>query len=600
MYNPVLRPGVPTSFTDQEKAEAISIRDVVRFVRESFATILVAALVCAALGAVFCAVVKPRYTANAQILIEPARTPALLQEPSRASATLETETGRIESQIQVIKSAQIAREVIRQHNLLDDPEFKLPEPRPSLLTRLLGSFQDEAPQEPSDVEAARLTHAVDAFNSRLTVRRIGQSFVAEVQFSAEEASKASTITNAILDAYIKADVAAKADSARRGSAWLTERLNELRDQVAESRGALERFKASSDVQSASDRTVKLAQLESVTQTQSRLYDAFLQRSLETVQNITYPVPDARIIASSVKPQAKSFPKTTLVIAFTGLVGAALGTGIAMARNGADRRIRSVKAAATAANCSVLGMIATIPKDRLVLRGEAARKGAAARAASALPVLRTVWARGLGRRADSDFRALKVAFSAAQLAQPIKRLGITSPGRGEGKTTVAANLATVLANPESRVLLVDLCSDDRTLSRTLTSDRTIGLIDYLADPQALPKVVVRHPKVEGLFVLPLGSAPIQGSPAEILAAARHRPNLEALGQVFDIVIFDMPDIDHAPEALVLASLLDAIVVVAEFRGTSMDALADTVASLRGSRAEVLGLVVNKVPSREMNA
>ncbi|MER2265758.1 GumC family protein [Methylobacterium oxalidis] len=600
MYNPVLRQGVPTPLAGQDKAEAISIRDVFRFVRESLSTILVAMLLCAVLGATFCLMVKPRYTANAQILIEPARTPALLQEPARAAATLETETGRIESQIQVIKSAQIAGDVIRQLALLDDPEFKLPARKPSLFALLLGLFRDEQGQELSDIEAARLTHAVDTFNNRLAVRRIGQSFVVEVQFSAEDAAKASTITNAVLDAYIKADVAAKADTARRGSTWLTERLNELRDQVAASRGALEQFKASSDVQSASERTVKLAQLESLTQTQSRLYDAFLQRSLETVQNITYPVPDARIIAAAVKPQSKSFPKTGLVIAFTGLVGAALGVGIAMARNGADRRIRSVKAAAAATNCSVLGAIATIPKDRIVIRGEAAHRVTAAKGLAALPALRTAWARGLGRRAESDFRALKVAFNTAQLAQPIKRLGITSPGRGEGKTTVATSLAAVLATAECRVLLVDLCSDDRTLSRSIAPDSAPGLTEYLADPQALPKVVVPHPKIKELYVLPLGSAPFPSSPAEMLAASRHLPNLEALSQVFDIVIFDMPDTENAPESFVLAPRLDAIVVVAEYRRTSIDVLSDTVASLRGSRAEVLGLVVNKVSSREINA
>lgn len=588
MYNPTFRPGVPAQVTETDKAEAIGLRDVARFVRSSLSTILGCIAIFLALGIVFCLVVTPSYTSGAQVLLEPNQAPPMLLESSRSSATSETEAGRIESQIQVIKSDQIAQDVIRKLDLLNDSEFSVPESKAPFYAPLLALLKP-AKVDTGDPESARMSFAVDNFANRLAVRRIGQSFVVEIQFRSEDPVKANRITNAIVDAFINGDLASKADNARRGGEWMTERLNELREQVTASRGSLERFKGSSDVQNASDRTVKFLQLESIAQTQSRLYDAFLQRSLETVQRITYPVPDARVIASATKPQARSFPKVGLVLAFAGLLGSATGVIVALGRRSADRRIRSIKAITAATNAPVIGVIAAADGRRIAPQRW---KRPLSKAAS-VPAAGAGWV-------GNDFRALKVTLSSALIGGSTKRLGVTSPEKGEGKTTLVKGLATLLAFSGSKVLLVDLCSEDPALSRMMAPEARLGVSEFLKDPRILASAIVRQADVENLYLLPLGRAAEPASPAEQFAALHHLAELEALDRAFDLIIFDLPGASVSPDALAMAPLLNAVIVVAEYNRTTIDALETCVADLRGSRAEIFGVILNKADLREMNA
>ncbi|MGH1571571.1 hypothetical protein ACRAWG_13905 [Methylobacterium sp. P31] len=466
--------------------------------------------------------------------------------------------------------------------MLNDPEFALPEPKPPFYAPLLAALgKEKAP--PQDLAAARMTYAVDAFANRVVVRRVGQSSVLDVQFSSVDPAKASRILDALLEAYIEADIAAKADNARRASQWLNERLDELRDQMSESRGALERFKATSDLQNAADRTVKFAQLESMAQTQSRLYDAFLMRSLETVQKITYPVPDARIIGAATKPQGRSFPKVGLTVAFAGLIGAAAGVGVSMVLRGADQRIQSVRNVTDLTHIPVIGTVASAPGRR------SARRGGAGQYLQDVNRLKAI---GQEPRVANDLRALKVAVNAALLSRPVKRLGISSPGHNEGKTTIAFHLSRLLASSGMRVLLVDLCGEDRTLSRSLAPEATLGVSDYLCNPAVLPQAVIPYGADKNLYLLAFGNAETPVSPAEMFAAKQHLAELDVLNQTFDLIVFDLPGTEVSPEAVALAPLLNAMVLVVEHKKSKLPDLATSLENLRVARTEVLGIVINK--------
>lgn len=582
MYNQSFRPNVLPTLATEERKSAIGFGDVLRFLRSAFPVVAASVAVFVALAIIFCMVVKPSFTSNGQILIEPNQASAVLMESARSSGMVESEAGRIESQIQVLKTSRITEAVIQKLDLLDDPEFALPQPKPPFYAPLLAALGKEKPA-PQDLSGARMTYAVDAFAGRVAVRRVGQSSVLDIQFSSTDPAKASRILDALLEAYINADISAKADNARRASQWLNERLDELRDQMSESRGALERFKATSDLQNAADRTVKFAQLESMAQTQSRLYDAFLMRSLETVQKITYPVPDARIIGTATKPQSRSFPKVSLTVAFAGLIGAALGVGISMIMRSADQRIQSVRNVTDSTHIPVLGTVAAAPGRRSVRRGGASQF---------LQDAARIKAIGLDQRVANDLRALKVTVNAALLARPMKRIGITSPGRNEGTTTVAFHLSRLLASSGMRVLLVDLCSDDRTLSRSLAPEARFGVSDYLGNPSILPQAVVPYGADKNLYLLPYGNAETPVSPAEMFAAKQHLAELDVLNQTFDLIVFDLPGTEESPDAFALAPLLNAMVLVVEHKRSTLPDLTASLESLRVARTEVLGIVINK--------
>lgn len=588
MYNPTISGNFTTQPVRPDKVDLVSIHDVWQFLRASYRTIAAAMLGFAALGLAFCLVTTPSFTGTAQILIETNHIQSFFQD-SPARSEMETETGRIESQIEVIKSDRIAEATIRKLKLLDDPEFSpsaddapFYAPAANTLKSLFGSAETTLSQE--DIQTARMNMALERFADRLSVRRVGQSFVAEVTFRSRDAARAATITNALLDAYIDLDIDAKAQNARRGNAWLTERLGELRTQVTNSRRAVEEFKSSGESQSLSERAVKLAELDSISQSQSRLYDVFLQRSIETAQKITYPVSDARIIATASKPLSRSFPKTGLIVAFTGLLGAAAGAGIALMQRSADHAIRSVRQLGTKVDCKILGAVSTKPR-----KGGARTNGPA-------PLLASVVLSGQPHSTfAADFRSLKVSVNTALLNRPSKRVGITSFGQGEGKTTVACNLAALLACSGSRVLLLDLCENNHSLGRALAPDAQSGLAEFIRYPDMLPRLVVPQAGVENLYILPLGSTDGPASAAEQLASNR-RTEIDAIGQDFDLLVFDLPGINESPDALAIAPFLNAIIVVVEHGRTTIEELESALAKLKESRTEILGIVINKADQK----
>nr|WP_254803892.1 Wzz/FepE/Etk N-terminal domain-containing protein [Methylobacterium sp.]USU34676.1 Wzz/FepE/Etk N-terminal domain-containing protein [Methylobacterium sp.] len=597
MYNPAFRANFAAQPPGPEKADLVGIQDVGRFLRAAYRTILATMLAFTVLGAAFCLVATPTFTGTAQILIETDHIQSFFQDSSNRRES-ETETGRIESQIEVIKSDRIAEAVIRKQKLLDEPEFSPPAKAPfyaGAIDAIKGLFKaEETPLTEEDIQSARMNVALDRFTNRLTVRRIGQSFVAEVTFRSNDAGRAASITNALLKAYIDADIEAKAQNARRGHVWLTERLGELRAQVTESRRAVEEFKSSGEIQSSSERAVKLAELDSVSQSQSRLYDVFLQRLMETAQKVTYPVADARIISSAAKPTSRSFPKTGLIVAFMGLLGAAAGVGIAMVRSTSDRTVRSLRQIGARVDCDVLGVVTARPR-------KAGPGGSGPGGGAAHPLFESVVSpRETRSHFASDFRSLKVSVNTALLARSCKRIGITSLNHGEGKTTVACNLAALFACSGTRILLVDLCDGDRSVKGAVAPDARFGLAEAIQHPDMLPRLLVPHGSIPNLSILPLGTVDPTASPAEQLASNRHRLDMDALGQGFDLLLFDLPGIKDSPDALALAPSLDAIILVVEYGRTTTDEIEVSLAKLQSSNTQILGLVVNKADTKRFEA
>jgi succinoglycan biosynthesis transport protein ExoP len=159
-------------------------------------------------------------------------------------------TQAIESELEVIKSDDIARSVIRSLHLGDEPEFVSP----------------QSPAALSGSEAQREEDALENFTRRLTAKRIGISYVIEITFQSANAERAAQVANAVADTYIAAQADARVQSTRNASVWLDKRTKELRQQTADAQRAVVEFKAKSNiVEAGSGRLIndqRLAELNS--------------------------------------------------------------------------------------------------------------------------------------------------------------------------------------------------------------------------------------------------------------------------------------------------------------------------------------------------
>ena len=156
----------------------------------------------------------------------------------------------------------------------------------------------------------------------------------------------------------------------------------------------------------------------------------------------------------------------------------------------------------------------------------------------------------------------------------RRILVCSPHRGEGKTYCATNLAIALAaERDLEVLLVDADVMQPSVTKRLGIEAEMGLMDALADPAILPETLVVKTDIDGLFVLPAGTA--MTLDAEYLASARTGEVLDRLtqGAPDRIVIFDTPPALAASPAAELAQHVGQALLVVRADETSRAALDD---------------------------
>lgn len=187
-----------------------------------------------------------------------------------------------------------------------------------------------------------------------------------------------------------------------------------------------------------------------------------------------------------------------------------------------------------------------------------------------------------------FRTLRTNISFSSLDRPLKSLLVTSAGPEEGKSTTVANLAVVLAQAGSRVLVLDCDLRKPTMHKVFELENRRGLTSVLVE-EVPPGEVVMATAVPGLEVLTSG--PLPPNPAELLGSQRMKSLLAQLVEGFDITLVDTPPLLAVTDAAVLAPLVDAAMLVARAGTTRVDMLQEAKASLEKTGVHLLGAVLN---------
>jgi len=192
-----------------------------------------------------------------------------------------------------------------------------------------------------------------------------------------------------------------------------------------------------------------------------------------------------------------------------------------------------------------------------------------------------------------FRSLRTNIAFARAHQDLRTLMITSPAPGEGKSTVAVNLATTFAQQGQRTLLIDADLRRSVLDKTFRIPRNPGLTDVLVGDVALA-AAVRATDVPNLSILASGQFP--PNPSELLGSPQMRATIELAKESFDIVMIDSPPILAVTDASVLSTVADGTVVVIRLGLTTREAVRRSIAQLRVVNGRVLGSVLNAVDFR----
>jgi protein-tyrosine kinase len=189
-----------------------------------------------------------------------------------------------------------------------------------------------------------------------------------------------------------------------------------------------------------------------------------------------------------------------------------------------------------------------------------------------------------------FRMLRTGLAFANAERPLRAIAVTSPGPSEGKSTVAINLASVLAQAGSRVLLVDADLRHPVLHTVFKHAKKPGFSD-LAIMSGDPSQAIFPTGLDGLYCLPCGTIP--PSPADLLTLNATRALLERLESEYDYVVIDTPPVLIAADTPIIGALADTSIIVVRAGRTAFDALEDARAAMVNGGAHLSGLVVNEV-------
>ena len=215
---------------------------VIGFLRRRYLVIAICVLLSTAVGALFLYTANPIYVASSTMMIETHKDP-ILQPGSSDGA----DPAWIESQIEMLKSQDVAAYVVKQLHLADDPTF--PRSGAGLWDKLLDRLGWGPPEPASDAE--RTAVATGVLMQQLEIRRVGPSYLIQINFRSHNREQAIKVANAMIDGYIFDQLNAKYQANRRASDWLQERLQALREQAATAERAVIEFKAKNNIVAAS-------------------------------------------------------------------------------------------------------------------------------------------------------------------------------------------------------------------------------------------------------------------------------------------------------------------------------------------------------------
>lgn len=195
----------------------------------------------------------------------------------------------------------------------------------------------------------------------------------------------------------------------------------------------------------------------------------------------------------------------------------------------------------------------------------------------------------------DFRLLRTNLDFFGIDQPLKTFMISSSDVGDGKSTVASNLAEVIAMGEKSVILVDADFRRPVIAEALDLEETQGLSDIISHNLPVQEALVPwHGSGSlNLSILPAGTMP--PNPTELLGSARMERVIHELEGIADVIIFDGPPFIVA-DASILASRVDGVLLVVRTGHSHRSAVQAMHDQVSRAGARVLGVVLNQMPAR----
>ena len=342
--------------------------------------------------------------------------------------------------------------------------------------------------------------------------------------------------------------------------------------------------------------VKLRELEQRATALKTLYESYLGRYEEASQQQSFPIAKARVISQAGIPSSPSSPKKTMVLAFSIVLGIMLAAGIAGLLEFRERFFRleeDVRSILGHKSLGYLPFVGKVPKTFWGKGHSHSRKGSDIAAESDVPLSRmTRIAVEAPRSAFAEtLRNAKLASDVILQGRPNRVIGVVSALPGEGKSTIAANFAGLLAASGKRTLLIDADLRNPSISAMISPPPKTGLVEAVLGEEEWTTGLRVDPQTR-LAILPVAPREHLYHTNELLASQGMEALIAQARKTFDYIIVDLAPLAPVIDAKAFSPLADGFLMVVEWGRTPFRLVRDLLQSDPQFNAKILGVMLNK--------
>ncbi len=353
--------------------------------------------------------------------------------------------------------------------------------------------------------------------------------------------------------------------------------------------------------------VTLRELEREGETYRNLYQTYLQRYNEALQQQSFPIIEARIITTASAPTSPSHPKKLPILLLFGLLGGAAGTGVGFFRELREKGFHSEEQVHAQLGLECLGILPTVTLKqpfgntgpRLDEAAATASETAGANA-NRLPANHSVYSYSLlrpGSGFSETLLASKLAADVTLSESTGKVIGSVSVLPGEGKSVFSKNFASLLAHLGQRTLLIDADLRVARLTKEIAPAARGGLVEAAVYKEPIESLVMTE-EDSGLYFLPCVIPPRMSHTSNLLASKGMHQLLQEARKQFDYIILDLPPLGPVVDARAIAPQVHAFVFIVEWRRVARRVVQRVLDSNPQVRDKCIGVVLNKVNMSEL--
>lgn len=588
--------------------------------------------------------IKPVYRATNTLLIEQKQAKVVtIQE------VYDMDSGNkeyLQTQFEVLKSRDLAARVVRTLKLDENPEFVSPDADEDDKKGFAIDWRSWLPQGHADnpllPEEQKFNRVVDAFISNLTIEPVRNTQLVKISFDSHDPRLAAAISNAMAQAYIDSQMESRIAMTEQAATWLTQRLTGLKTTLEQSEQRLQAYREKNDLVEVGDVdsngntsifALNAKQLQDITErviaaqfnlsaisqrygpkhpsyqqaeldlaeaqqalqmarsnamavtrkqfgfqelmreveTNRNLYDTFFTRIKEANETRQLETANARVVDPAVTPDKPVKPLKGLTMALAFVLSLMLGVMLAFLLDYLDSTFKGADDVEARLGVPMLGLL-PIAKRRL-------EQGAK-------PLFLDADQQGFAEAV----RTVRTGVVLSGLDTSHQIVVVTSSVPGEGKTTTSVNLALAMGQME-KVLLIDADMRRPTIAKTLGIPGSSPGLSNLVAGTAEADQCIHHHEEGNIDILTAGLIP--PNPLELLSSRRFRDVLQQLSEKYDRIVIDSAPTLAVSDALVLASIANAVIYVVKSDSTAFHSARNGIQKLQRVHAPLTGVVLNQV-------